>query len=335
VIEHLHWHPFAGLLLIFAYIVDFIIADPRCLPHPVVFIGKLINSLEDFLRPLVNTSVGLKIAGIVHTLTTVIIIFFISFSLFKLLQNLSKHGLYLHYISVIIFVYFLSTTIAARGLIDASKSVIDEIKNGNLIVARDKLSMIVGRDTNELTEEEVLKATIETLSENLSDGVVAPVFYYMLGGLPLAMTYKAINTLDSMVGYKNEKYKDFGWASARLDDIANFLPARITALMIVVATFLIKWELKSAKDSMVTMIRDGANHLSPNSGIPESAMAGAVGVRLGGPSFYGGKLVNKPYIGVSTGIDYLTASRDSLSIAKVTILISMPIFFLLISQIQR
>lgn len=329
-IDYLHWQSYSASILIFAYLLDFVIADPRWLPHPVVIIGSLINKLEGLLRGLFMSPLALRFAGVILTLMTVSVTFIISFALFKLLQVISEKGSIWHYLSILILIYLTSTTIAAKGLIDSCKAVIDDIKASNLEGARQRLSMIVGRDTDHLTKDDILKATIETLSENLSDGVVAPVFYYFLGGLPLAMAYKAVNTLDSMVGYKNDKYKDFGWASARLDDIANFLPARITGLIIILATLVVNRNFFLVKRSFTTLIRDGDKHLSPNSGIPESAMAGAIGIRLGGPSYYGGMLVCKPYIGQSFDVDYLLASDKALLIARATILLSLIIFAFLI-----
>jgi adenosylcobinamide-phosphate synthase len=166
----------------------------------------------------------------------------------------------------------------------------------------------------------VLRAAIETVSENLSDGVIAPVFYLVIGGLPLAIAYKAINTLDSMVGYRNEKYLSFGWAAAKLDDAANFIPARLTGIFIVLASFcyyLLRKPgnaLSAARASFRVMKRDGRNHTSPNSGIPEAAMAGCLGVRLGGPSTYGGILVQKPFIGDDRTGDYGSASEQAIGI---------------------
>ena len=262
------------------------------------------------------------------------------------------------YITFALLVFLTSTTLATRDLLKSGKAVIDEIKNGDLENSRIKLSMIVGRDTGSMKERGVLKGAIETLSENASDGIVAPLFYFMIGGLPLAMTYKAINTLDSMVGYKNEKYKNFGWASARLDDIANYIPARMTALMIVAASYIInalrfvvfrsleKYEkvrnimgryvislfnklalsmerpnFESSYNAFRIMKRDARKHSSPNSGFPEAAMAGALGVRLGGPSMYGGKRVHKPYVGEEKEDSlsyYVKASEDALLLTKIT-----------------
>jgi adenosylcobinamide-phosphate synthase len=263
-----------------------------------------------------------------------------------------------YYFTFALLVFLISTTLATRDLLKSGKAVIDEIKNGDLETSQIKLSMIVGRDTGGMKERGVLRGTIETLSENASDGIVAPLFYFMVGGLPLAMTYKAINTLDSMVGYKNRKYRNFGWAAARLDDIANYIPARITALMIVAASYVInalrfivfrsleKYEktrnfigrhfisllkkrslsmerpdFESSYNAFRIMKRDAGKHASPNSGFPEAAMAGALGVRLGGPAMYGGKKVHKSYMGEEKEDSlsyYIKASKNALLLTKVT-----------------
>jgi len=225
-------------------------------------------------------------------------------------------------LGTVLLVYLISTTIAVRELISAAGLVIESVKDGSLVSARRKLSMIVGRDTESLSEQEILKAVTETLAENLSDGVIAPLFYLAIGGLPLAITYKAINTLDSMVAYKNDTYINFGWAAARLDDIANYVPARIAGLLIVLSVFVTALLKKNDNPLSMTgrafriMRRDGRNHSSPNSGIPEAAMAGGLGIRMGGPSRYGGILVEKPYIGESEKEDYLSASEDAIRIVQ-------------------
>jgi adenosylcobinamide-phosphate synthase len=184
--------------------------------------------------------------------------------------------------------------LAARSLHRESRLVADALVRGDLVEARRYLSNIVGRDTAELDEAEVWRATVETVAENTSDGVIAPLFYLCIGGPVLAIAYKAVNTLDSMVGYRNERYKSLGWASARCDDLANFMPARLTGLLMVAAAPLFGFPPGNA---WRIMCRDGRNHSSPNSGIPEAAVAGALGVRLGGASIYSGKRVEKPTIG--------------------------------------
>ena len=273
------------------------------------------------------------------------------------LLNLTFHPV-AGYVGFAVFVYLVSTTIATRGLLQSARGVIRELLKGDAESSRLKLSMIVGRDTESLKEVGMLRATIETLAENTSDAIVAPLFYFVIGGLPLAMTYKAINTLDSMVGYKNKKYKYLGRASAKIDDIANYIPARITGILIVGAAYFInniryiisrgavkfsnadkgirkfiskvltrleqkaeKPDFDSGRSAYAIMIRDGRKHSSPNSGIPEAAMAGALGVRLGGPSRYGGVINKKPYIGEERGNTdnmYRKAAIEALTITKLT-----------------
>jgi adenosylcobinamide-phosphate synthase len=186
------------------------------------------------------------------------------------------------------------TCLAARSLHDESKLVADALAAGDLSGARRLLSRIVGRDTEQLDEPEIWRALVETVAENTSDGVIAPLLCLMIGGPVLALAYKAVNTLDSMVGYKNDNYLRFGWASARCDDLVNWLPARITGLLMVLVAPLLRLSLT---DAWRIMRRDGRNHASPNSGIPEAAAAGALGVRLGGTNRYFGKPVAKPTIG--------------------------------------
>ena len=188
----------------------------------------------------------------------------------------------------------LSTTVAIKGLTGEAAKIIRLLKGGFLEKARKELKALVGRDTLELDEAGALRAAVESLAENASDGVIAPIFYFALGGVPLAMAYKAVNTLDSMLGYKNERYMLFGKPAARLDDIANFIPARLTGIFISVAAFLSGLNAKSA---LKTMLRDGRKHPSPNSGMPMAAMAGALDITLGGPALYGGQLMEKEHIG--------------------------------------
>jgi adenosylcobinamide-phosphate synthase len=240
-----------------------------------------------------------------------------------------------------LLIYLAGTTIALRELVASAKRVIASAEDGILNDARKHLSMIVGRDTEGLSDQGVFRATVETLAENLSDGVIAPVFYLVLGGLPMAIAYKAVNTLDSMVGYKNEKYIRFGWAAAKLDDVANYIPARLSGLLIVLAAFLISLfretfhSLSLAHRSLRIMLRDGRNHTSPNSGVPEAAMAGALGVRLGGPSTYGGMTVEKPYIGDERNSDYLQASKKAMALVSLASVLSVTAAALVLSLRMR
>ncbi len=306
--------------LTLAFLLDLTIGDPSWLPHPVRIIGRTVTTLEHILRRFCGEH-GEKTAGVV----LVILIVFPSGLLAYLMQEIllrQHHGVFM-VISKAILVYLVGTTMALRELVDAAGKVIAAIKAGVIEEARTRLSMIVGRDTKNLTDEGVLRATIETLAENLSDGVIAPVFYLTIGGLPLAIAYKAINTLDSMVGYKNDRYVLFGWAAAKIDDIANYIPARITGVLIALASCIAVRSVSAVRSSLKMMARDGGNHTSPNSGMPEAAMAGALGIRLGGPSTYGGMLIEKPYIGDAGTSDYLAASGSAVTIVFTASVISV------------
>lgn len=313
------------LVLILAFLLDLAIGDPRWLPHPVRIIGSAVDKTETLLRRSgvrsQKSEAADKLKGIALVAAIVIPVFLITLFIVKILSNYYDSSHFLLLISYLLLVYLTSTTIAARELINSSRIVIESVKIKDIESAKSNLRMIVGRDTGNLSEKGILKATIETLSENLSDGIIAPLFYLAIGGLPLAMAYKAINTLDSMVGHKNDKYKDFGWAAARLDDIANYIPARISGILIVAVSFSVSRSLFTVRSSLKTMIRDGRKHLSPNAGIPEAAIAGALGVKLGGPSTYNGIEIQKPYIGIEKTENYLTASEKAVDIVKVSSLI--------------
>jgi adenosylcobinamide-phosphate synthase len=227
------------------------------------------------------------------------------------------------YLGAALMVWFVATTIATRELISSVQRVVCSTRMGEFADARRYLSMIVGRDTECLSERDIIKAALETLAENLSDGVIAPLFYLAAGGFPAAMAYKAVNTLDSMVGYKNDRYLRFGWAAARLDDVVNYVPARITGLFIVLAAFITGLFIKGdssfgrAARSFYILRRDGRSHTSPNSGVPEAAMAGALGIKMGGPSLYGGRTIEKPYIGEQERNDFYGASAEAIRIGYV------------------
>ena len=311
------------LILIAAFFLDLAVGDPRGLPHPVRIIGKVINVMENVIRRSGQTKKLLRAGGAILTFSIVIAVFLLTFAINRLiLKGLTAGGL-LAIFGIIASIVLTATTIAVRDLLDSAQKVISAVKAGVADEARLNLGMIVGRDTECLTDKGMLKATIETLAENLSDGIVAPLFYFAVGGLPLAMAYKAVNTLDSMVGYKNEKYINLGWASARLDDIANYLPARIAGGLIVMSVGIYRSfspansSLSTAGSALAVMLRDGRNHASPNSGVPEAAMAGGLGVKLGGPSTYGGILVEKPYIGEEVNTDYLAATERTLVITLI------------------
>lgn len=274
-----------------AYLLDIAIGDPKWFPHPVRYIGRGINLLEKISLKIASTPVWKRCAGIITVVIVVLSVYLIAFFLIKAFYSINS--LFGEVISILI----AYTTISANDLAKESKGVFNELKDNNLVVARKRLSGIVGRDTKDLDEKSVIRAAVESVAENTSDGIIAPLFYLAIGGPALALAYKAVNTLDSMIGYKNERYRDFGWAAARLDDAANYIPARITGVLIAIASLTVHYSLFTIYYSLQTMFSDGKNHSSPNSGVPEAAMAGALGVQLGGPSYYFGKLVSKPTIG--------------------------------------
>jgi len=276
--------------IVLGYIADLIFGDPYWFPHPVRIIGLFISFLEKLLRRISHSSREEKVAGFILTGVTVSISYLVVWLILKFAFSINI--LLYHFVSII----FIYTVLATRCLGDEAIKIYRLLKAEDIEDARRALSYIVGRDTENLDVNDISRAVIETVAENTSDGIIAPLFYLFLGGIPLAMAYKAINTLDSMVGYKNERYINIGMASARLDDIANFLPSRITSLLMIIVAFFLGLD---AKRGFLTVIRDGMKNPSPNSGYPESAMAGALNIRLGGPSSYGGHIVEKPYIGES------------------------------------
>jgi len=274
-------------LIASSYIADLIFGDPEWLPHPARAMGELIELLDKRLNKKDTLWKG-RIKGIMLASLVVGISGLFAYLLIMIAKKLNP------IIGNVAWIYLGYTTLSIKDLFLKAKAVLEKLKSNSFAGARIQLSKIVGRDTQSLSEEKIIKAAVESIAESTNDGIIAPLFYLMLGGPVLAIIYKAINTLDSMVGYKNERYIHFGWFSAKLDDAANFLPARITGLLIQVSSFILK---KNFKDSFKVMLRDGGKHPSPNSGISEAAMAGALGIRLGGPSTYQGKLRDKPYIG--------------------------------------
>lgn len=273
------------LIFLLAVILDFIWGDPSWLPHPVIFIGRLIVWLEVKFRLLCKNE---RFAGILLLLFTTAITGFVTWVVLSAAYHIST------FLGYVVAVLLASTTLAARSLHRESKLVADALIAGDIDTARIKLSYIVGRDTAELKEAEIWRALIETVAENSSDGIIAPLFWLTVGGPIAAMKYKAISTLDSMVGYKNERYLYLGSASARMDDLLNYIPARLTGLLMIVAAPIAGLSCKGAYQ---VFLRDRHNHPSPNSAHPEAAAAGALGVRLGGAASYGAVVSWKEYIG--------------------------------------
>jgi len=273
------------LTLALALLLDLTLGDPRWLPHPVVMIGRLISALEKLLRKTMRNE---RIAGVLLLLLTVS---YATSATWLAVWGSSK----IHPLAGLLVSALLSSTcLAARSLQRESALVADALDSGDITTARIKLSYIVGRDTENLDEPEIWRALIETVAENTTDGIIAPLFWLALGGPVAGMAFKAVSTLDSMVGYKNERYLHLGWASARMDDVVNFIPARLTAFLMTIAAPLTGLSLRNAA---TIALRDRLNHPSPNSAHPESAAAGALGIRLGGPSTYGGRESIKQFIG--------------------------------------
>lgn len=272
--------------IIIGYLLDLIIGDPQNPYHPIRGIGKIAQIFENLFRKIFEKH--LKLAGAITWIVVVSMVFLINFLLIKLLGKINP---YIALIYECIAIYFCLSTKALK--VEGLK-VIKYVKEDNIEMARKQLSYIVGRDTDRLDKEAIMKAVIETVAENMSDGVIAPLFFVGLGGAPLMFLYKAVNTMDSMFGYKNDKYKEFGYFPAKLDDVFSYIPARLSAYLIIISSFLLRLDYKNA---FKIYNRDKNNHTSPNSAHPESAAAGALGVRLGGANYYFGKLVKKPEIG--------------------------------------
>ena len=271
------------------FVLDALFGDPAWLPHPVVYMGKAISKLEKFLRPrLPKTPQGELLGG-------AIVAFCLPVGTFLLTGLVCWGAARLHpLLGLAVQMFWCGQALAARGLVQESTNVYKELKKPDLPGARKAVSRIVGRDTAELTAEGVTKAAVETVAENASDGVIAPLLYMLIGGAPLALTYKAINTMDSMLGYKNEKYLYFGRVPAKLDDVANYIPSRLAGLLWVAAAALTG---NSARGAWKIWRRDRRRHASPNSAQTESACAGALGVQLAGPAYYFGEYYAKPTIG--------------------------------------
>ena len=269
--------------LFLGFALDCLLGDPLWLPHPIRLFG---NSISFFTEKL-NCGKNRRLKGAAMALGLMAFTYLSLELAFLWLQK--YEWVYLAMAGIGVF-YGL----ANRSLIQESYKVMHELKTNGLHAGREQLSYIVGRETRSLNEQQIRTAVLETLAENLSDGVIAPLFYYALGGVPAMLAYKMANTLDSMIGYKSDKFREFGWFAARFDDVVNFVPARITALLIVV--------LSISPRGLAYIFRFGHRHSSPNAGYPEAALAGILNCRFGGPNVYHGQLVEKPYIGTNPRI---------------------------------
>lgn len=278
-----------AIVLISGFILDAILGDPEFIPHPVVIIGKLINTLEPKLRNLFpKTPTGERAAGVVLALLSVGVSTIIPLLVILALGKISI------WLKLALEVFWCWQILAMKSLKNEAIWVYEKVISGDLQAARMQVARIVGRDTTNLSMKEIIKACIETVAESTSDGVIAPLFFMAVGGVPFGFFYKATNTLDSMVGYKSDKYRYFGTASAKLDDLLNLIPSRLTALFMVASSKILGF---NSENAMAMWRRDGSKHLSPNSGNPESATAGALEIQLGGDAYYFGKRYEKATLG--------------------------------------
>ena len=272
-----------------AFLIDALIGDPRSRLHPVVLIGNLISLLEKLLRRELDSPIKKILKGGVLVSVVVTVALLVGLGVEVLMQDVPSLAA-----QIFIQALVLSFMISPRSLGDAGREIYYLLEREDLARARQKVGWIVGRDTQNLNEAEVTRATVETVAENTVDGIISPLFYFAVGGLPLAIAYRAINTMDSMLGYKNDKYLYFGRVAARLDDVANFIPARLTGLLFICAAVVLNLDYKNA---LKMMRRDARKHPSPNGGWAEATVAGALRIRLGGMNYYFGKPHFRAYMG--------------------------------------
>lgn len=271
-----------------AFVLDMIFGDPYDFPHPVRYIGSLIHWLDVNLRKVFRSNRGLVVAGLILAVGTIGLTFALTFAVMYVAFRLHP------WVGVSVEGFILYTTFSVKCLKEEALKIYRTLRTSDLDSSRKALSYIVGRDTAQLSREEIVRAVVETVAENTVDGFIAPLFYAFLGGAPLAMAYKAANTLDSMVGYKNDKYYYMGFFSAKIDDVFNFIPARLSVIPFTAAAMVLRRDWRSA---FRISLRDRKNHKSPNCAYSEGAVAGALGIQLGGTNMYFGKPVEKPTIG--------------------------------------
>ncbi|WP_164216495.1 adenosylcobinamide-phosphate synthase CbiB [Virgibacillus sp. YIM 98842] len=294
--------------IILAVVIDRMIGDPPNFPHPVKGFGKMIAYFDKKW----NRGHQKKLKGFFMLMILIVIILTLSIGIVLI-------AYYIHpLLGIFTEAILISTTIAQRGLREAALEVEKPLEQGDIVKARQKLSNIVGRDTENLSQEEIVRGTVETVAENTSDGITAPLFWAAIGGAPLALTYRLINTCDSMVGYKNDVYQDFGWASARMDDVVNWLPSRLTGVIMMLCS---RAKEVSCKKAWTILFRDAKKHPSPNSGWGEAAVAALLGVRLGGVNYYKGKKSYRVEMGEPVHRLQLRHITDSINIMQRTVIL--------------
>ena len=278
--------------LLLAASLDAIVGDPRWLPHPVRGMGHVIRMCDERVRGMCHSPRALRAAGLSLAVGLPLSVYLLG------LWAIDTAGSISGWFGSALSIGLASTALAGRDLWEHVQAVRSHLEQSHLLGARQAVSMIVGRDTEQLSEDEVVRATVETAAESTADGVIAPLFYLTIGGAPLALAYKAVSTLDSMIGHRDERHANFGWASAKLDDLANWIPARLTAVLLLIATGLVTRSPDRVLTGWRVLWRDGGKHPSPNSGRPEAAMAGSLGVQLGGINYYDGVPQDRPVIGI-------------------------------------
>lgn len=271
--------------------LDLMAGDPRWFPHPVRGMGQVIGWYDHGIRGLCRSPLALRLAGLILALGLPAAVYLVVWGM------VAQAGAVADWLETAVTIALASTTLAGRDLWDHAQAVKKPLQRGDIADARLAVAKIVGRDVGQLSESEVVRATVETVAESTADGVISPLFFLVIGGPPLALAYKAVNTLDSLVGHRDERYIDLGWASARLDDVMNWVPARLTAGLLVLAAGMVTRTLARMVDGWRVLCRDGHKHPSPNSGRPEAAMAGALGVQLGGTNYYDGVANERPILG--------------------------------------
>ncbi|MCF8012362.1 MAG: adenosylcobinamide-phosphate synthase CbiB [Clostridiales bacterium] len=293
-----------GIQVLLAYIIDLLVSDPKFIPHPVIIIGKFISLLERKVRKHFFSAVSLQVVGIVVVLITVLVTYAVTGGLLYLMSMFNSSLAY------IAGVWLISTTIAPRGLSNMAQNIRILLLQEQLNFARKQVGMIVGRDSSCMNKSEVCRATVETVAENTVDAVISPLFYALILGPAGAMAYRAVNTLDSMLGYRNEEYADFGWAAARLDDAVNYIPARLTCVFMLIAVWITGRNIRQS----IYDLKDAKKHPSPNAGIPESIIAGALDIRLGGLNYYEGQVSFRSYMGSGSSNIYTNHISSTIDI---------------------
>jgi adenosylcobinamide-phosphate synthase len=302
-------HPPTWWVIPAAMALDAAVGDPRWLPHPIRWMGRCIEVFESPTRRWIKSE---RLAGAVFASALVL-------GCWALIATVVRAAYGVHpLIGAMLDTVLIFYSLSARSLHDAAMEIHDLLADDRVDAARSRLDWIVGRDVEHYASADIARATVETVAENFADGVVSPLFFAAIGGAPLALTYKMINTLDSMVGYKNTRYHRFGWAAARMDDLANWIPARLAVIIISLAARLL--DVGHGRRALHAAVAEGAHHSSPNAGYPEAAFAGALAVRLNGPNYYKGVRVEKPYIGIAFGrvrIHHIRKACELMGLASV------------------